>query len=59
MNNQLTDNEFLFYLNNGFDEENLRNDVMYSEIKKWANETIMQSLGIEGFLEEKEMYGVE
>jgi hypothetical protein len=32
---------------------------MYSEIKKWANETIMQSLGIEGFLEEKEMYGVE
>ena len=59
MNNQLTENEFLFYLNNGFDEENLRNDIMYAEIKKWANETIMQSLGIEGFLEEKEMFGVE
>lgn len=56
--NQLTESEYLFYLANGFDEENLRNDVMYSEIKNWANETIMQSLGLEGFQEEKEMYGI-
>ena len=59
MNRWLTENEYLFYLANGFDEVNLMEDEMSSEIKKWANETIMQSLGIEGFLEEKEMYGVE
>jgi len=55
---QLTDNEILLYLNHGFEEDNL-NEGMSSELKSWANETIMQSLGIEGFLEEKEMYGVE
>lgn len=59
MNKWLTENEYLFYLANGFDEVNLMEDEMYPEIKKWANETIMQSLGLEGFLEEKEMYGVE
>jgi hypothetical protein len=32
---------------------------MSTELKKWADEIIMKSLGIEGFLEEKEMYGVE
>jgi len=59
MEYHLSDEEILFYLNNGYDEENLRNDDMSTELKKWADEIIMKSLGIEGFLEEKEMYGVE
>lgn len=59
MNNQLTENEYLFYLAHGFDEVNLMEDEMYFEIKQWANETIMCSLGLEGFLEQKEFYGVE
>lgn len=59
MEYHLSDEEILFYLNNGYDEENLRNDEMSTQIKKWADETIMKSLGIEGFLEEKEMFGVE
>lgn len=34
-------------------------DEMSFEIKQWANETLMQSLGVEGFIEQKEFYGVE
>lgn len=59
MDNQLTENEYLFYLAHGFDEVNLMEDEMSFEIKQWANETLMQSLGVEGFIEQKEFYGVE
>lgn len=54
----LTENEILLYLAHGYDSDNL-DEGMSTELKKWANENIMKYVGIEGFVEEKEMYGVE
>lgn len=54
----LTDNEILFYLHHGFSEDNL-DEGMSKEQKEWADETILRYTGVEGFFEEKEMFGVE